>query len=370
MYDLAKRSLAFTVATGGLLLTGTAFSPAMAAGGLGTTQGPAHAQEVRDAVNAPSAPDSATVFGGTAAKTTLPGPAVAPPELPASRGYDAGALRAEEIFRGFHIPLDLGMPLCGESAPDRSGRTASAGGECLTDDGDVATVPMTSPLHCAEAAAESAEAPGRGPAEAAEGTEGHATCATAEGSDPTLPDLTAPGSDVASATAPSAGLTRTPIDVPAGMRMTRSAAYPATGHRSAGWSEHRPMSGCSDDWQAGEEEGQGGDTCTPSPYPYGESPTCTPPPPPTCTPSQINHTVTPPPTTTPPTHISHTITPPPSTTPPASMSTAPTGTPTTPSHGGGLAHTGADIEIALSMAAAALLAGLGLRAATRRRGQH
>ena len=41
MYDMAKRSLAFTVATGGLLLTGTGYAPAEAAVGFGALPGPA-----------------------------------------------------------------------------------------------------------------------------------------------------------------------------------------------------------------------------------------------------------------------------------------------------------------------------------------
>ena len=55
MYDLAKRSLAFAVATGGLLLTGTAFSPALAVVGSGAHPGPARAPGVlRDAGSASS----------------------------------------------------------------------------------------------------------------------------------------------------------------------------------------------------------------------------------------------------------------------------------------------------------------------------
>src|SRR5438445_751087 len=44
MYDMAKRSLAFTVATGGLLLTGTGYAPADTAVGPATTPGQAQAQ--------------------------------------------------------------------------------------------------------------------------------------------------------------------------------------------------------------------------------------------------------------------------------------------------------------------------------------
>ncbi|MBR7836236.1 LPXTG cell wall anchor domain-containing protein, partial [Actinospica durhamensis] len=68
----------------------------------------------------------------------------------------------------------------------------------------------------------------------------------------------------------------------------------------------------------------------------------------------------------------HPITPvtaslPPSTTPPVTPSTTPsmwTGPHTPPP---GLAHTGADVDVALGVAGAALIAGLGLRLAARRR---
>ena len=58
MYDMAKRSLAFTVATGGLLLTGTGYTPAEAAVGFGALPGPAQAQGA--AANQASSPTSVT----------------------------------------------------------------------------------------------------------------------------------------------------------------------------------------------------------------------------------------------------------------------------------------------------------------------
>lgn len=429
MYDLAKRSLACTVATGGLLLTGAAFSPAMAAGGLGVTQGPAHAQEARGAVSAFAALDPATASGGAAAQDTPRGWA-APPDLlfprfltngpAATRGYHAGAIPADSIF---HLPIDLGRRLC-DAARNALGEHGAAAGGCAT----VGDTPMqgqiiTSPIVvCGDTVATGG----------AEGPRRRFTCATAEGSVPTVPDDPAPVSGGASATAGSTGLVSTPIQVPAApdrtardqaarqpagsdetvrgegadepekaSSMTRSAPRPA-GQMAPAAARLPQGHGCGHGgWGEGRDEAGG--MCTPSPH-HTPTPnqTCTPPPPPTCTPTPTTPRTPPsttPPATTPPATTPPATTPPattpPATTPPATVpitpvggpssstppgtssttpgttSTPPTG-PATPSasaspNGGGLAHTGADIEIGLAAAAATLIAGLGLRLASRRR---
>jgi hypothetical protein len=115
MYDMAKRSLAFTVATGGLLLTGTGYAPAEAAVGFGTVPGPAQAQN-----------------GGTT-KHVSPSHIsshinVRPAHIVAARpqqkngpvsgtGATAGSLveNSGGVLSGntVQIPIDLGLNLCG-----------------------------------------------------------------------------------------------------------------------------------------------------------------------------------------------------------------------------------------------------------------
>ena len=83
MYDSAKRSLAFTVATGGLLLTGTAYTPALAATGLSAPQGQAQAQGVQnDASASASSPVNTAGSQSDAAQSAPEGRAAqTPPDL-------------------------------------------------------------------------------------------------------------------------------------------------------------------------------------------------------------------------------------------------------------------------------------------------
>ncbi|MBR7839228.1 hypothetical protein KDL01_38555, partial [Actinospica durhamensis] len=196
MYDLAKRSLVFTVATGGLLLTGTALSPAMAAAGQG-------AKESGGAVSAHSVSGSATASDGAAAKAPR-GRAAQPPEVhshpmsPAgaaaasSSMLDPGDALAGEVLR---IPIDLGSDGCGSTAQVTALRDW-VDGRCAQD------------------------AP-RGSAHSGDLDSTAVQPATAEGSAPTRPGVSA-GTGGTSATAVSAGEDgtdaadpeMTPIDVP------------------------------------------------------------------------------------------------------------------------------------------------------------
>ena len=385
MYDLAKRSLAFTVATGGLLLTGTAFSPAMAAAGLG-------AKEAGGALNAHSVSGSATASDGAATKATR-GRAAQPPDVhshPMSAHGAAGAASSSMLDPGdaltrdvLQVPIDLGLDVCGSTAQVSAlrdwldGRCAQgAATDSLAHSGDLDSTAVQP--------------------------------ATAEGSAPTRPGVSA-GTGGASATAVSAGEDgtdgtdgtdaadpdTTPIDVPlaacgaeddaVAMRAVETGARcvaPAaadhatmTGERS-GWAPgggeedgdlppHTPVTLCEDDQTgvATVDTDQDDSGCTPCPPPPTCPPTPPPPPPPTCPPSTQPITPFSGPVSTPPSSTTPPATPPttPGTSP--SMSTAPH----TPGGPGGLAHTGADVDIALGVAGAALIAGLGLRLAARRR---
>ncbi|WP_034265873.1 LPXTG cell wall anchor domain-containing protein [Actinospica robiniae] len=336
MYDLAKRSLVLTVATGGLLLTGSAFSPAMAAEGLGPAQGPTHAQESADAVSAYQALHAATASGsGEAAAPAVPHGAAQPPDLlfpQASTGdpADAGAPHALDpgTAQGrdpFQVPVDLGRQLC-DSVRAEFSAAAAAESACGADTGagPGAQYPagparpdcagMVTAAHLGQAQADARRSP----------------CVTAEGSAAPLPDASAAGSYGASATAPSPGFGRMPIAVPVSMPMMRSGAPMGCTDEDAPAFGADPQSAAAS---------QTNDPCLPSPewYPTIPShhPTCPPPPkcPPTAPPSPVTHSIPP---TAPPT-----------------MSRLP--------------QTGADIDVALGVAGAALLAGAGLSGAARHR---
>jgi hypothetical protein len=133
MYDMAKRSLAFTVATGGLLLTGTGYVPADAAVAFGSPPGPAQAQGSAAANQAspssvstpisvrapkkvrvltPAAPRAATSGAGAAASSTVKN--------------SAGILSGNTI----QIPIDLGLNLCGNQVNGVAASNTVAGSAC------------------------------------------------------------------------------------------------------------------------------------------------------------------------------------------------------------------------------------------------
>ena len=162
MYDLAKRSLAFTVATGGLLLTGTAYSPALAAVGVGVPQGPAQAQGVQnDASTSASSVNTAGSPGDTAQSAPEGRAAQAPPDLlssdalhpnipaPAPRAGSAGPGAAATsntrssggIVSGntIQIPINIGIDLCGNNVKAGSLKDTAGGGSCATQSGSSAS---------------------------------------------------------------------------------------------------------------------------------------------------------------------------------------------------------------------------------------
>lgn len=259
MYDSAKRSLAFTVATGGLLLTGTAFSTAFAAAGVGADHGPARAHGVQSDAKSASSVTAAGYFGGVQA----------PPDLLASSKHHPGGITSDKKVR---FPDHLHP--CGDHVKDDAVRGENSDSQCTK---------------------------------------------SAEGSAPTTPEGPAAGSGGASAT----------------------AAYVSSDE-------------CDDDEYL-VKGANGEDYCAPAPSTSATcpcSPPTTPSTPPTCTCSPTSTTSSPP--TTPPTTTS---------TSPTTVSSPPHKTPP-PHH---LAHTGADVGIALGVSGAALLAGIGMRAAARRR---
>jgi hypothetical protein len=153
MYDMAKRSLAFTVATGGLLLTGTGYAPAEAAVGFGALPGPAQAQG--SAANQASSPSSVSTPISVSGPEGIQ-PKAAPenvhvlkpaaPHLPADSGSGAGASATSTVkdSKGIlsgntvQIPIDLGLNLCTNQvgvgavgnhvAPSACGGSNAAGG--------------------------------------------------------------------------------------------------------------------------------------------------------------------------------------------------------------------------------------------------
>jgi LPXTG-motif cell wall-anchored protein len=395
MYDLAKRSLAFTVATGGLLLTGTAFSPAMAAGGSGVNQGPAQAREVGGAASASSAPDSTAASDRAAAMKA------------------GGALSSSAM----QIPIDLGLLVCGNTAQAAPVHDTLGDEFCGAMDAVDAMAASAAAAHADALSGDRGQipadaAPDTAPDTAAVACDGsvetavidsttyRTTCTTAEGSAPTVPDAPAPDSGGASATARSrhdgaigSGYRfQTPIDIPAtacgdaagsgvaGADGTAACLAPATSTRSAE-SEGIRRNGAPGaldgiDTPVRVPEVRCDDECEPPPPPPCPCPPpppppcpCPPPPPPppsTCPPSSppVSPRMSSPPVSSPPVS-SPPVSSPPMSSPP--MSSPPPSTPPGKPPHGSLPHTGADVEVALGVAGAALLAGFGLRAAARRR---
>jgi LPXTG-motif cell wall-anchored protein len=118
MYDMAKRSLAFTVATGGLLLTGTGYAPADAAVAFGALPGPAQAQGSA-AVNQAS-PSSVSTPISVRAPEAKPVRVLAPAAPRAGMPGGAGAAASSTVKNSggilsgntVQIPIDLGLNLC------------------------------------------------------------------------------------------------------------------------------------------------------------------------------------------------------------------------------------------------------------------
>jgi hypothetical protein len=145
MYDMAKRSLAFTVATGGLLLTGTGYAPADAAVGFGTLPGPAQAQGSAAANQASptSVSTPISVSGPEAARAAVP--VIAPkrvhvltPQDPRSAGSGAAAAASSTvkdspgILSGntVQIPIYLGLNMCSDQAGAGAIHNDVAGSTC------------------------------------------------------------------------------------------------------------------------------------------------------------------------------------------------------------------------------------------------
>lgn len=147
MYDMAKRSLAFTVATGGLLLTGTGYAPADAAVGFGTFPGPAQAQGSAAATQA-SPTSVSTPISVRASESALPPAVIAPaplrdvrvltPTQPRAGGPGAGAAASSTVKNSggiltgntVEIPIDLGLNLCTNQANGVAASNTVAGSTC------------------------------------------------------------------------------------------------------------------------------------------------------------------------------------------------------------------------------------------------
>ena len=156
MYDLAKRSLAFTVATGGLLLTGTAYTPALAAAGVGANQGPAQAQGVQSDANASASSVTAAGSSGAGegravqAPPDLLAPSALHPNIPAPKpraasGPGAAASSNTNSSGGLvsgnniQIPVNIGLDLCGDDVRAGAVRDTAGGGHCSSQSGAGAT---------------------------------------------------------------------------------------------------------------------------------------------------------------------------------------------------------------------------------------
>jgi hypothetical protein len=145
MYDMAKRSLAFTVATGGLLLTGTGYAPADAAVGFGSFPGPAQAQGSAVANQAsPSSVSTPISVRGPENAARAQAPAAAPahvrvltPAAPqGATGAGSSATSTVKHSAGIlsgntvQIPIDLGLNLCSNQADAVAAANNVAGSTC------------------------------------------------------------------------------------------------------------------------------------------------------------------------------------------------------------------------------------------------
>lgn len=164
MYDMAKRSLAFTVATGGLLLSGPGFAPLAEAAvtGVGNSTGPEQAQEASGAHTADSSALSVPLSLREASPAHAPGLRdAASPGGASAQGIVSGS---GGILSGnsVQVPVDLGLDLCGTNVvalavQDVVGKTtctSSSGSSAgsITDhsggilSGNAVQVPVSAPI--------------------------------------------------------------------------------------------------------------------------------------------------------------------------------------------------------------------------------
>lgn len=350
MYDTAKRGLAFTVATGGLLLTGAGFTPAEAAVGSGAIAGPAAAQG-----NASTQHASQNTAG---APISVAGP---------NSGKAAQAL--EHAFGG-SVPVALDGQTVHERPQAQTAQNAPA-----------ATGPQNASQHASDGQDEPRvwDDSDAGPSSSAEGVVSHSG-GILSGNSVQVP-ITLP-----------VNLCGDQVNVVALLNLNGGAKCEIGGghgegsHASASGATidsggigsgnqiqipvNAPINVCGDQINVVGIGNLNGPAECGINAPEHPRPTMPPPcehcsPPPTTQPP-----TTPPPTTQPPTtpptceHCS-----PPPTTPAGSTSpteTTPPGESHTPPPGGHLASTGTEEGGALAAAGAALLAGIGLRTASKR----
>ncbi|MBS2961944.1 chaplin [Actinocrinis puniceicyclus] len=345
MYDMAKRSLAFTVATGGLLLTGTGYAPAEAAVGFGAATDPAPGASASSTVSDSGGVLSGntlqipvdipvnvcgnqvagiavgdTVGGGTCGAAGGSGGASAA----AASDHSGGVLSGNTLQIPVYIPVNVcgnqvaavamgdqvGGSTCGGGAGGASavGASSNSGG---TASGNLTQLPISLPVYVC---GDQVDAVGIG-----NGVNG-SVC------DDAPPAITPGGT-------PAATPSGTPSGTPGGTPSASSSASP--GDTPSSSPSGSPCGEC------------GSPSSSPSASPSGSPCGCGSP---SSSPSSPASTS-------------------PSYPPSNSQSNSPTmmkppGTPTIPP--GQLASTGTEEGLALAAAGAALLTGLGLRTASRR----
>jgi hypothetical protein len=148
MYDVAKRSLAFTVATGGLLLSGPGFAPLAEAAvvGFGNSTGPAQTSGVAEShVASPSALSAPlSVRKAEPLQPNINHPLPAPRSGPAPAGasatanvsHDGGILAGNTI----QVPIDLGLDLCGTTVVAAAVKDVVGSTTCTSSSGASANV--------------------------------------------------------------------------------------------------------------------------------------------------------------------------------------------------------------------------------------
>ncbi|HEU5331961.1 MAG TPA: chaplin [Actinocrinis sp.] len=138
---MAKRSLAFTVATGGLLLTGTGYAPADTAVGPAVSPGQAQAQGNDASQASPSS--VSTPINVREAQAPARASKARTPQRPHS---DGGASATSTVKRSggvlsgntIQIPIDLGLNLCGNQAAVAGVANHDGGSTCSSSSGATA----------------------------------------------------------------------------------------------------------------------------------------------------------------------------------------------------------------------------------------
>jgi hypothetical protein len=148
MHDVAKRSLAFTVATGGLVLTGAGYASAGTPAGIDSLLSPGRAQGIAEANQASlsgiGAPIGVRVPGAAKAKKYSPrhrqhAAAHAPQAGGSAAGASAAGASADGTVSGspgilsgntVQIPIDLGLNLCGDQVDSVAVRDTVSGSTC------------------------------------------------------------------------------------------------------------------------------------------------------------------------------------------------------------------------------------------------